>query len=75
MENRQALSVKEKMAYGCGDAASNMMWGMTSSYLMYYYTDIYGLPLVAVSWILLVPVLWMPSAIRPSAMLLTVSAG
>ncbi|MBV1830370.1 MFS transporter [Komagataeibacter sp. AV436] len=54
MENRQALSVKEKMAYGCGDAASNMMWGMTSSYLMYYYTDIYGLPLVAVSWILLV---------------------
>ena len=54
MENRQALSIKEKMAYGCGDAASNMMWGMTSSYLMYYYTDIYGLPLIAVSWILLV---------------------
>ncbi|AZV39548.1 MFS transporter [Komagataeibacter xylinus] len=54
MQNRQALLVKEKMAYGCGDAASNMMWGMTSSYLMYYYTDIYGLPLLAVSWILLV---------------------
>ncbi|MBV0887950.1 MFS transporter [Komagataeibacter oboediens] len=54
MENRQALPLKEKVAYGCGDAASNMMWGMTSSYLMYYYTDIYGLPLVAVSWILLV---------------------
>ncbi|QHC36144.1 MFS transporter [Komagataeibacter xylinus] len=54
MENRQALSLKEKTAYGCGDAASNMMWGMTSSYLMYYYTDIYGLPLPAVSWILLV---------------------
>lgn len=54
MGNGQALSVKEKTAYGCGDAASNMMWGMTSSYLMYYYTDIYGLPLAAVSWILLV---------------------
>ncbi|BAU38480.1 xylose-proton symporter [Acetobacter pasteurianus NBRC 101655] len=54
MGKGQALSVKEKIAYGCGDAASNMMWGMTSSYLMYYYTDIYGLPLVAVSWILLV---------------------
>ena len=39
MEKGQALSVKEKMAYGCGDAASNMMWGMTSSYLMYYYID------------------------------------
>ncbi|ASC06940.1 Inner membrane symporter [Acetobacter pasteurianus subsp. pasteurianus] len=54
MGKGQALSVKEKIAYGCGDAASNMMWGMTSSYLMYYYTDIYGVPLVAVSWILLV---------------------
>ncbi|MBL7238725.1 MFS transporter [Komagataeibacter rhaeticus] len=54
MGNGQVLSVKEKTAYGCGDAASNMMWGMTSSYLMYYYTDIYGLPLAAVSWILLV---------------------
>ncbi|GBR04720.1 hypothetical protein AOE01nite_20630 [Acetobacter oeni] len=31
-----------------------MMQGMTSSCLMYYYTDIYGLPLVAVSWILLI---------------------
>ena len=54
MEDRQTLPLKEKVAYGCGDVASNMMWGMTSSYLMYYYTDIYGLPLVAVSWILLV---------------------
>ncbi|NHN90493.1 MFS transporter [Acetobacter sicerae] len=54
MQPQQALSLKEKAAYGCGDVSSNMMWGMTSSYLMYYYTDIYGLPLVAVSWILLV---------------------
>ncbi|MCE2563725.1 MFS transporter [Komagataeibacter sp. FNDCF1] len=54
MADRQALPLKERMAYGCGDVASNMMWGMTSSYLMYYYTDIYGLPLAAVSWILLV---------------------
>ena len=54
MEEKTGLSLKEKVAYGCGDVSSNMMWGMTSSYLMYYYTDIYGLPLVAVSWILLV---------------------
>ncbi|GBR48189.1 hypothetical protein AA11825_0903 [Acetobacter pomorum DSM 11825] len=46
MEKGQALFVKEKMAYGYGDAASNMTWGMTSSYLMYYYTDIYSSPLV-----------------------------
>ncbi|WP_130732508.1 MFS transporter [Komagataeibacter xylinus] len=48
------VSLREKVAYGCGDLASNLMWGMTSSYLMYYYTDIYGLPVAAVGWILLV---------------------
>ncbi|GBQ57947.1 MFS transporter [Komagataeibacter swingsii] len=48
------VSLHEKVAYGCGDLSSNLMWGMTSSYLMYYYTDIYGLPVGAVGWILLV---------------------
>ncbi|WEQ52465.1 MFS transporter [Komagataeibacter oboediens] len=48
------VSLREKVAYGCGDLSSNLMWGMTSSYLMFYYTDIYGLPVVAVGWILLV---------------------
>lgn len=47
------VSLREKVAYGCGDLSSNLMWGMTSSYLMFYYTDIYGLPVVAVGWILL----------------------
>ncbi|GAN87767.1 MFS transporter [Komagataeibacter intermedius] len=48
------VSLREKVAYGCGDLSSNLMWGMTSSYLMFYYTDIYGLSVVAVGWILLV---------------------
>ena len=48
------VSLHEKVAYGCGDLSSNLMWGMTSSYLMFYYTDIYGLPVAAVGWILLV---------------------
>ncbi|MFT8710738.1 MFS transporter [Komagataeibacter rhaeticus] len=47
------VSLREKIAYGCGDLSSNLMWGMTSSYLMFYYTDIYGLPVVAVGWLLL----------------------
>ena len=75
MEKGQALSVKEKIAYGCGDAASNMMWGMTSSYLMYYYTDIYACRWWLSHGYCWWPVLWMLSATRPSAMLLTVSAG
>ncbi len=49
------LGTLEKLAYGAGDLSSNLMWGMTLSYLMYYYTDIYLLPAAAVAWILLIP--------------------
>lgn len=48
------VSIKEKLAYGCGDLSSNLLWGLTSTYLMYYYTDIYRLPVTAVAWILLI---------------------
>jgi len=52
---RSRLGIAEKLAYGAGDLSSNLMWGMTLSYLMYYYTDIYLLPAAAVAWILLIP--------------------
>ncbi len=48
------ISVREKIAYGCGDLSSNLMWGLTSSWLMFYYTDVYGLPASDVAWILLI---------------------
>ncbi|MFT8776390.1 MAG: glycoside-pentoside-hexuronide (GPH):cation symporter [Gluconacetobacter liquefaciens] len=47
------ITSREKIAYGCGDLSSNLMWGLTSSYLMFYYTDIYGIAPQAVAWILL----------------------
>lgn len=28
------LGLKEKMAYGCGDAASNIIWASTGTFLM-----------------------------------------
>ena len=34
------LALKEKMAYGCGDAASNIIWASTGTFLMFYYTDV-----------------------------------
>lgn len=34
------LGLKEKMAYGCGDAASNIIWASTGTFLMFYYTDV-----------------------------------
>lgn len=50
-----ALTVGQKLAYGCGDLASNLVWGLLVSFLMYYYTDIYVIPAAAVAWLLLVP--------------------
>jgi GPH family glycoside/pentoside/hexuronide:cation symporter len=51
----ERLSLWEKLGYGCGDLSSNLTWGMTMSYLMYYYTDIYLIPAAAVAWLLLIP--------------------
>jgi glycoside/pentoside/hexuronide:cation symporter, GPH family len=50
-----ALTIKQKLAYGCGDYASNLVWGLMISFLTYYYTDIYVLPAATVAWVLLIP--------------------
>ena len=40
------LALKEKMAYGCGDAASNIIWASMVTFLMFYYTDRLQVPLL-----------------------------
>jgi len=43
-----AMNVNEKLAYGTGDFASNLFWQSISLFLMFFYTDVYGLsPAVA----------------------------
>lgn len=37
------LSVKEKVAYGLGDMASNFYQGFFGLFLLYYYTDVWGI--------------------------------
>ncbi len=44
----QRLSLKEKIGYGFGDAASSMYWKLFGMYLMFFYTDIFGIPAAAV---------------------------
>jgi glycoside/pentoside/hexuronide:cation symporter, GPH family len=44
----------ENLAYGCGDLSSNLLWGISGSFLMYYYTDVYRLPAGQVAALLLV---------------------
>ncbi|WP_342629310.1 glycoside-pentoside-hexuronide (GPH):cation symporter [Nguyenibacter vanlangensis] len=43
----------ENLAYGAGDLSSNLLWGISGSFLMYYYTDVYRLPVGAVATLLL----------------------
>lgn len=51
------LSFKEKFAYGLGDTASNFYFQTFNLFLVYYYTDIFGLPSAAVgTLVLIVPI-------------------
>lgn len=48
------LSFKEKLGYGVGDMASNFYLGFFGLFLLYYYTDIYGLAPAAVGLMMLI---------------------
>jgi GPH family glycoside/pentoside/hexuronide:cation symporter len=50
----QPLKLSEKIGYGFGDAASSMFWKLFGMYLMFFYTDIFGIPAAAVGTMFLV---------------------
>jgi GPH family glycoside/pentoside/hexuronide:cation symporter len=48
------LSFKEKLGYGLGDGASNFFFQVFNIFLLYYYTDVFGLSPAAVGTMFLV---------------------
>lgn len=52
-ENKPILSIREKIGFGMGDAACNMVWGAITMFLTYFYTDIFGLAPALVGTLLL----------------------
>ncbi|MES2240275.1 MAG: MFS transporter [Bacteroidota bacterium] len=56
MQNK--ISFKEKFGYGLGDAASSMFWKIFSVYLMFFYTDVYGLAPAVVGTMFLITRVW-----------------
>ncbi len=50
---RKGLSWFQKISYGSGNFAANMMNNTVGTFISYYYTDVAGLPLAAVGIILL----------------------
>lgn len=52
------LTLKEKVGYGFGDAAASMFWKLFSMYLMFFYTDIFGISAAVVGTMFLVTRIW-----------------
>lgn len=50
----EKLSFKEKLGYGLGDSASNFFFQVFNIFLLYYYTDVFGLAPAAVGTMFLV---------------------
>ncbi|HVO75863.1 MAG TPA: MFS transporter [Ignavibacteriaceae bacterium] len=43
----QKLTFREKLGYGCGDLASVLFWQTIMVYLLFFYTDVFGLTAAA----------------------------
>lgn len=52
------IRLREKVGYGFGDMASSMFWKLFGSYLMIFYTDVFGLPAAVVGTMFLVTRIW-----------------
>lgn len=54
----EKISIKEKIGYGLGDAAANMFWKVFSVYLLFFYTDVYGIAPAVVGTMFLITRIW-----------------
>ena len=52
------LSVLEKVGYSLGDTASNFYWKTFEVFILFYYTDVFGLPALQVGTMLFVTRTW-----------------
>lgn len=52
------LSVKEKIGYGLGDTASNLYFQMYINFLLFFYTDVFGIPAAAAGTLFMLSRFW-----------------
>lgn len=52
------VKLKEKIAYGFGDAASSMFWKLFTMYLLFFYTDVFGIEASLVGTMFLITRVW-----------------
>ena len=58
MRNNNKLSLVEKFSYGSGDFASSIFWSLFSMFLLFFYTDVFGISAAAAGTMFLVTRLW-----------------
>ncbi len=52
------ISFWKSAAFGLGDFGNNFVWTFVGSYLMIFYTDVFGIPMAAVSLLMLIARFW-----------------
>jgi GPH family glycoside/pentoside/hexuronide:cation symporter len=52
------LPVRSRLGYGVGDFGFNLFFTTASLYLLYYYTDVLGLPPSSAGWVFAVALMW-----------------
>ena len=62
MDNIKQTNIKipfiSKLAYGFGDIGCNFSWMFVGNFLMIFYPDVCGIPMAAVSLLMLISRFW-----------------
>jgi len=58
MSEKHQLSIKEKIGYGLGDTASNLYFQMFINFLLFFYTDVFGIPAAVAGSLFVVSRVW-----------------
>ena len=56
--NEETISFGEKVGYGLGDTASNFYWQMFLNFLLFFYTDVFGITAAAAGTMFLIVRCW-----------------
>ena len=57
-QNTEKLSFFTKLSYGFGEFSASVVWSLASSYLLFFYTDVFGIAGGVAAIILLVARVW-----------------
>ena len=64
MKGKKEVGAVQIGMYGLGNFAAQLSWTMVSTYLVIFYTDVFGLAASSVAMLMLIAKVWMQSMIR-----------